>query len=415
MSPIFSLLIGFAAALSVSSDEQAPVEPPIQNLDPVSILDFGATPNDQIDDTQAIQRALDGGGKIVVPGGRYLVSTLHLRRDNVVLTGSGSLQKQDGVDGYLLLVTGAYNIVEGITFKAATRRAVFGSENDALRIEGNHNQIHGVQILGSNGNGVRIDGGAYNLITSNIIRDVYQNSVIIANAGADGNQVIANRLIGTKTQNNIFVTADDGSRPTRTRIEGTIIRENFCVDASDTGIESGQNADGTLIANNRVSGSRNPAILLRDGKNVVIRDNVVTDSGTALHAIEHSGIAIVPWYKPSTWLYNATIMNNRIDLPIVRSGIYVGGSGVRVMGNMIIGRSPSAGYGITVAGDASTIAIRGNSIRNTERGIDLNFDGHPYVRKQLSVVGNRTHRVRARLNRYNLTIEQSRIEQPSSD
>jgi len=62
-----------------------------------SALEFGATPDDETDDTPALQRALDavaanpGGGVLLVPAGRYYLDRpLLVEADNVVLRGAGA-------------------------------------------------------------------------------------------------------------------------------------------------------------------------------------------------------------------------------------------------------------------------------------------------------------------------------------
>src|SRR5882724_6083232 len=58
------------------------------------VTDFGVTPSDSVDNTDAIQRALNGlapGEWLVFPPGRYLHSkTLHVKVPNTVLWGEGA-------------------------------------------------------------------------------------------------------------------------------------------------------------------------------------------------------------------------------------------------------------------------------------------------------------------------------------
>jgi len=56
-----------------------------------SVTDFGAKPNDKVDDTDAFEKALRKGGVIAVPEGEFLLSRrLHARKPGTVLLGSGS-------------------------------------------------------------------------------------------------------------------------------------------------------------------------------------------------------------------------------------------------------------------------------------------------------------------------------------
>ena len=67
------LLLGCTAAVA---------EPVQQGVLPMKdIREFGAIGDGRVDDTSAIQAALQGGGLIVVPAGRYLTGTLYLESD----------------------------------------------------------------------------------------------------------------------------------------------------------------------------------------------------------------------------------------------------------------------------------------------------------------------------------------------
>lgn len=367
-----------------------------------SVIDFGATPGDSVDDTAAIQNALDQEDHVFIPSGVFLVTSLHVRRNGVSIVGSGIFQGSPLQRGMVLLITGSDNSVRGVEIRGNAVGAITGAENDAIRITGDRNRIIATFVNGSAGSGIRIDGGAGNLIADNRVENVAQNSLIIANEGANHNIVRNNRFSGTQFQNNVFVTASDGSQPTSVRLIGNIIRENLCLDAYDTGIESGQNADKTQIINNTIAGSRNPAILLRDGRGVIVTGNVIIDSTNNKHLVEHTGIAVVPLFEPSSFYYGAVIENNRIDLNIVRSGIYIGGSGVKILQNIVRGRTSQRGYGITLAGDVGSIDISENRLSFFERAIDLNFDGLRRVRRNIVVSANTISNSAIEINRYNI-------------
>ena len=56
-----------------------------------SVADFGAKPNDKVDDTDAFEKALEKGGVIAIPAGEYLLSRrLYVRKPGTVLLGAGS-------------------------------------------------------------------------------------------------------------------------------------------------------------------------------------------------------------------------------------------------------------------------------------------------------------------------------------
>lgn len=384
----------------------------------VSVQDFGARGDDGSDDTSAIQAALDSGHSVHIPSGRYLVSSLRLASSGVTVTGPGTLVKIGGVDGTTLIVIGDRNRIAGVQFEGRAPAPTPGGPNDTLRIVGgDENIIDRVRIDGSRGSGVRIESGGRNRVTNSVILDVEQNSILIANPGANDNYVADNRLIGTRTQNNIFVTAADGPRRTDARISGNVILRNHCDGAYDTGIESGQNADRTIVEENEVEGSRRPAILLRDGRGVRVARNVIRTPPLERQAENYSAIAVVPLHAGSLMRYDAVIAHNRISGPVKISGIYVGGSDVQLIGNSIEsdrgdGRSNGTGltgYGITLAGAVEDVLVRGNQVRGFERGIDLNFDGTRQVREDVTIADNEIVETAVAINAYNCVFRSSSI------
>jgi hypothetical protein len=118
-----------------------------------NILDFGATPNDETPDSQAIQKAIDaaadaGGGTIYLPRGVYLIDKpIDIQDNNLVLTGDGSstiLKNQQAEDALIrslsctrspttslehviiekMHLDGADKSVDGIMFTGMTRGCV---------------------------------------------------------------------------------------------------------------------------------------------------------------------------------------------------------------------------------------------------------------------------------------------------
>ncbi len=107
----------------------------------VSILDFGAVPDDTVDDAPAIQAALnavpEGGGTVLVPVGEFrLGSTLALGRANTTLTGEGPnsvLRLMDDTYASAISIPGPYRD----SYDFASR--VEGITVSNLTVDGNHN------------------------------------------------------------------------------------------------------------------------------------------------------------------------------------------------------------------------------------------------------------------------------------
>ena len=66
-------------------------ELPKAPLPTCSVADFGAKPNDKVDDTEAFEQAFEQGGVISIPAGDYLLSRrLYVRKAGTILLGAGS-------------------------------------------------------------------------------------------------------------------------------------------------------------------------------------------------------------------------------------------------------------------------------------------------------------------------------------
>ena len=56
-----------------------------------SVADFGAKPNDKLDDTDAFEKALEKGGVITIPAGEYNLSRrLYVRKPGTIILGAGA-------------------------------------------------------------------------------------------------------------------------------------------------------------------------------------------------------------------------------------------------------------------------------------------------------------------------------------
>lgn len=110
------------------------------------VTQYGATPNDAIDDTAAIQAAIDeaeGVGapaKVMFPRGDYNCANLTLTGNNITITGydaalvlNATLGTGDGAS--MLYITGNYCIVEGLEFDGNVAGAITG-KNRCVQING---------------------------------------------------------------------------------------------------------------------------------------------------------------------------------------------------------------------------------------------------------------------------------------
>ena len=88
------------------------------------VRDFGAIPDDDRDDTDAIQRALDAlqsGDTLAFAPGRYLMSKrLHVRREGVTVLGPNAVLHATNPDDQVLLIEADNITVASLTFTAVT-------------------------------------------------------------------------------------------------------------------------------------------------------------------------------------------------------------------------------------------------------------------------------------------------------
>jgi hypothetical protein len=92
----------------------------VENLNMVNVIDFGAIPNDGLDDSQGFQDALDTNYPVYVPGGEYLIADVEINQYGQALIG----QKNTYTNSYGALLKPASNKCTMIKFTgAATRRA----------------------------------------------------------------------------------------------------------------------------------------------------------------------------------------------------------------------------------------------------------------------------------------------------
>lgn len=349
-----------------------------KNQETVSVLDFGADKTGVADSTTKIQAALDTGKSVYIPDGIYIVQQLVLSSSSVRIYGSGLIKKKANVDGMCLRVTGSKNLIDGLRFDATAPQpsVVTTNDNDVLRIEGSDNIVRNCYINGSKGGGIAILNSARNQILFNTILNVFNNSILVANLGADDNLIMGNYCDGTGVQNNIFLSARTSGIGTTDYIYRNRVISNTCKNSGDTAIEMGQHNRGAIVQGNYAQGAVNPPILIRDSLDWLVTGNVIECGAGAT-----DGIAVVPQGEAATFPARGIIANNRVTGIITRSFIYVGNYDTKVLDNYIsdtitavnAGGTNMVGIGIAVAGSLNNIEVRGNSVDSVSSGIATNL------------------------------------------
>lgn len=360
-------LVGFlqsgtgAVARTVQSKEQ----------DVVSVKDFGAVGDGVTDDTAACNGALASGHSVFFnDGNTFLVSALTLSASNVMVYGRGLIKKA-GVDGISLSISGNNNVIDGLRFDGAVAQPTPGPANDTIRVSGSDNTIRSCYINTSKGGGIAVTNAARNRILDNTILSVQNNSILIANLGADDNVVEGNYCSGTVAQNNIFLTADSSSSATVNYIYRNKVLNNICLGAGDTAIEVGQHNVAAIVQGNYAKGSVNPPMLVRDSVDWIVSGNTFEAASSV------DAVAVVPQNESYTFINRGLVTGNKVIGIATRAMIYVGNSSVNVTDNYVsdtvtavnTAGSNLAGSGVLVAVGLTDVDVSNNRISNLTNGV----------------------------------------------
>jgi parallel beta-helix repeat protein len=252
------------------------------------VREFGVVPDDSRDDTDAIQRALDGlkaGETLVFSPGRYQISrSVRVRRPGVTITGPGATIHATNPDSQALLIEADNTTVSSLTFTAVT---------DVRRTAAWHARI---VISADQG------GGKYKTVRNTVIRD---NRIV--NAGPPGSPTANSASAG-----GIFVT----------------------------------HANGFLIAGNTVVRTLADGIHITGGsKNGRVLNNTVRETGDDMIAVVSylgNGNAVTNGENSAKRLL--ATFNDRVENALVRNVLIAGnqvsgqywGRGISVVGGQSI-------------------------------------------------------------------------------
>ena len=291
------------------------------------VVDFGAVPDDDRDDTDAIQRALDAmqpGQTLIFAPGRYLISrSLSVRRPGVTILGPNATIHATNPDDQSLLIQADNTTVASLTFTAVTQDR---------RTAPRH---HRISVIKEDSTGVH---AVYNTV----IRD---NRIV--NAGEPGSPT-ANSASG----GGIFLK----------RADGFLVSGNTVVRSL---------ADGIHVTD----GSRNGRIL-----NNIVRETgddmiaIVSYLGTKNPADNTASRIIASWSArlESSLVRNVLVNGNQVSGQYWGRGIsVVGGQSITISRNTIDNVPLAAG--ILIAREASwqtfgveNVLVDGNHIHDVQ-------------------------------------------------
>ncbi len=313
---------------------------------PLNIMDYGAIPNDGLDDTTAINDAITAamaaGTGVRIPGGVFSTTGITITgATGFSLIGDGmgvSVLKTLTPSRVLIFVGGDHVTVSGITFDGSCTTRTAGQQAvvaDTNSFTFTHNEI--------------INSGEF--------------AIMVGQAGGNSDLSITNNLIGLNYADGINLQ----------NITGGLVANNIINGADDDCIAVGSCAYVDVIGNycksrNDLGTTWGRGILVARGNDVLISGNYITAiKQTGIYISSEGGVARVG---------RASVIGNTVYACAIASGhgIEVNGANEsELIDNKVI--DPAQGSCIEIA-DWSNLTIRGGVLTQTintfGRGIHTN-------------------------------------------
>jgi parallel beta-helix repeat protein len=383
------------------------------------VTDFGATANDNTDDSAAIQAAIDaaylaGGGTVVIPEGTFYISGDPANpsegcievRSNVTLTGAGMgetvLKLVDNFDARIngIVRTPVNESVDNVVMKDFTidgNRAnniehqagiITGVKTNEDGITHQNITISGVEVMNCNAYGINPHEITYNLVVEDCVS--HDN-------GKDG--FVADYVDGGIYRNNIAYNNDRHGFNVTTSSRDVVLENNKAYDNAGAGLVT-QRADIFPEGQNDIDWPTRITIIGgeyysndREGLLIKLSDNV-TVTGALIYGNDRQGIRIEG--ATNVTINGNTIYNNsqagdgvydeinirlRIDDTVDPPRIYYS-EGTEIFGNTIYSDGAIRGrYGIreeltnSTADNPSGTIVYGNTVTG-ERSGDIFIPPH---------------------------------------
>lgn len=410
---VIASLVGITLA---STDERWGSVPGIQAKEPppgiVDIERFGARPNDGLDDTRAIQRALDrpGSREVVIGRGSYLVSGIVVRRPvRLHLARAARLVLANESNRSVVSLASPRASLVGGVIDGSRAGQSNGRWRGAIEVTADDVEVRGVRVSTSYGIGILVRGANRALITES---DVRKSGNIGIFAEAVGSVPIRGLTLIDNVVDRIGEGVDiqeggikvHGVDDSPARVDSVLVKDNIVRmpvrprDQSAIGIELWGNVRrGRVVGNRTYGGSMGISLDNTVGR---VENNVVSAPG--LFGIELASSTRSTVYGNTVMcqgvtskgivLANQSPTSNRIAFNTVSAcidrGIQANGGsdGLAVIGNTVIG--PSA-FLVEVIASRSVI-VSGNELD----GIDQSGTGIVIDEaRQVAIEGNRFCRI----------------------
>jgi parallel beta-helix repeat protein len=310
----------------------------------VSVKDFGAVGNGIVDDTTAIQNALDATNNLYFPEGNYKITSALVMDDNHYLIGAGygnSVITQATTDQYALRATGK----TGITVKS-------------LKVVGTADGV---------ADGVYFTGCSYCVVENCQVTDFGHNGINFISSSyceANNNRCERNLIGGINTAGTLV------AKSLYNKIIGNYLYDNSLSSNYGAGILLFGNADHCIVQNNVCVENQSFGILLSDGSFNVITSNDCRNN-------IYSGIGI--HYDDNANFCNFNVISNNTCESNDEHGIVCQSNsslndlqvGHSIVGNQCISNGTTGGKGIYLASGIRDFVVSGNVCQySAESGIE---------------------------------------------
>ena len=323
-------------------------------LNVVDVRNFGANGNDQVDDTTAIQQAIDNspaGTVLLFPHGSYLHGDLLTVGEGLELLSDGAELVATNDDRQSIRLNGNGSGILGFTLVSAAGKRGLSDDHHRIVVRGKDVLVAGNTIRGASGAGIFISGASDFVIQGNTVQDTLADGIHNTGGARDG--LVAENVTRGTGDDGIAVVSyikDD------TLVEGIIIRHN------------------TVDGNTHGRG-----ISVIGGRGVEILENCINNTSAA-------GIIIASEKSFNTYaardirVIRNEVHNANYSVPVEHAGIFIHGRA---------GRALADGGQHFLSLRNHGVEVRGNTIVDTRHGRQSVLVHEPEYSDEITIEDNR--------------------------
>lgn len=322
----------------------------------ISILDCGATPNDDTDDLDSINKCIADakakGKTVYVPNGTFIYSDV-ITIDGVDLTGEGSASVLRSInpERQSILMDGDGSDLSNVKLTTVPVKDRLQTPESARVYVGQNAvnfTIKNIEIDGGSSGGI-INFGNHGVISGNMVRNTLADG--IHNTGGSSNILIENNICRDTGDDQIAVVSYENDQGVWSK--NITIRNNDVSGGHARGITVSGGEDIT-IENNKIADTGGAGVFIASegswetyaALNITVKNNIITRDSQDAQASEKGGIRLQATYKDPS-IQNALFENNTISDS--------GDSGILIVGSAAISATfrnntikHPKGYGINI-------------------------------------------------------------------